>query len=389
MTLFIYDRLIGPNDFCNCSEQINKMLILVEKGTCLRVYGPRNTGKTSLVKNIVAPKWEAIKPKKRIVLYADFYSVSEESDISLALTKAFNSGISSKQGLFDKTGEWMRALKQVKPTWTPDLERPGWGEFSVRTTNASESKIVDFETIIANVNALQIADKFEFLIILDEFQEISSIAKAEGKLRHALQQLSPSIPVIVLGSKYHLLRKIFEKPTAPFYHWGTPVEILPIPVNEYTAYINERFQRIGKSITPTASKMAQELLGRNPEATNRFCDFLADAFAEVIFDETTVKRGLSLFVDLSRSGYAATYAALSTSERSIVRAIARAGNVQEPNAKAFLAEVKLTPGGVSKIIERLLNNSILSRTETAADTKFSYHITDALFAEYVRRFQIL
>lgn len=86
------------------------------------------------------------------------------------------------------------------------------------------------------------AGKFSFLLILDEFQEISNIRQAEAKLRAGLQELGPENPVIILGSKQHMLDKIFNKSKVPFHAWGTTIKLRNIPHEEYFLYMQRRFE---------------------------------------------------------------------------------------------------------------------------------------------------
>lgn len=383
MALFQYDRLIDADQFCNYSQQIIELLAQTEKGACLRVYGPRNTGKTSLIKNIIAKRWENIDDDKRVIIYADLFGIQTSDDLSNELTKAFERGVSAKKGLIDKSRDWMKLLVRVRPTWQPD-PNTGFGQFSFRTDDATGPKVVDYETVITNINALHNSGKFHFFLILDEFQEIANIPRAEGKLRNALQQLSSDIPVAILGSKFHLLQKIFAKPTAPFYNWGQVFEMGHIPFEEYTSYINERLKEVGKQIDKDASISMQNTLARNPEAINRFCDYLADTAPQSTLTVAQISLFMDRFVDVTRSTQAASYAALSESERRVVQVIARRGTVLEISGKSFLDEAKLTSRGSVLVVERLLDRSVLSRTEI--DSSWRYHLTDPFFAMYVKKF---
>ncbi|MBT4289382.1 MAG: hypothetical protein HOD92_18815 [Deltaproteobacteria bacterium] len=56
---------------------------------------------------------------------------------------------------------------------------------------------------------------------MDEFQDIAGIKEAEALFRNSLQNLNFKIPIVILESKQHLLTKIFARPTALFFNWGT------------------------------------------------------------------------------------------------------------------------------------------------------------------------
>jgi len=47
----------------------------IEKGFCVRLYGRRNFGKTSIVKNVIAPAWEALNSTNRVSVHVDLYAV--------------------------------------------------------------------------------------------------------------------------------------------------------------------------------------------------------------------------------------------------------------------------------------------------------------------------
>ena len=134
--------------------------------------------------------------------------------------------------------------------------------------------MVDFQVVLENIGNLQHRKNFEFLIIMDEFQEISKIAKAEAQLRDSLQKLGSDISVVILGSKQHMLANIFNRPKAPFFSWGLTLELKPIPYDEYHEYMANRLRLAGKAINLDVSQKIQNLLNRIPESIHRFCDFL-------------------------------------------------------------------------------------------------------------------
>lgn len=76
---------------------------------------------------------------------------------------------------------WARPVGSLKPVWKPPVDADGLGEFSIRTTQ--DQSVVEFSAVLENINALVTAEKFEFLIIFDEFQEIKIIPRLEAKLQ--------------------------------------------------------------------------------------------------------------------------------------------------------------------------------------------------------------
>ena len=384
MTLFVYDRLIEEAEFCNFEDEKRELLASVEKGACVKVFAPRNFGKTSLVRNIVAKKWEELDSDNRIVVYADFFSARTLEEISAELTKAFNIALTRKKGILAKGAEFFSLLTKVRPVWSPPTDSDSLGEFSIRTTH--DRHVVDLETVLENIDNLSRRGKYSFLVILDEFQEIKNNPRAEAKLREALQKLSPTIPVVVMGSKHHLLQQIFETHNAPFASWGKTFELGRIPTAHYTAYANKKLKTTERYLQEDASEFMQMKLLHIPEAMNRFCDFLSEKVPRGPITKTQILPTLDSFVDASRSVYASLYADFSIHERRVVRALAILGGVTTIAGKDFLAAVNGTSKtGALAIVQKLLDKGFIQRSANHLGQQ-EYLLADPFFRRFIENY---
>lgn len=79
------------------------------------------------------------------------------------------------------------------------------------------------------------ASRAPLLLVLDEFQDVVDVPTAEAVFRGSLQTFPHQAPMVTMGSKKHLLTKMFARPKAPFHNWGEDLEIKPIPYGEYQA----------------------------------------------------------------------------------------------------------------------------------------------------------
>ena len=389
MSLFVFDRLIDASEFCNFKKERESLLRQLNNNQCVKLFAPRNFGKTSLLKNIISTEWQDVNADKRIAIYVEFYSVKSHEDISLKLSIAFNQALSSKKTLGQKLNQIVQNLKFVRPTWKPPTDENSFGEFSLQSN--SGAKYIPFEQLFAQIQNLQIAGTFEFLIIFDEFQEIAHIAKAEAQLRECLQKLSPDIPIVICGSKEHLLQKIFHEPKRPFHNWGSTLELKPILTSEYTEYINGKLSLVNLKINEEASALLQQKLNFIPEQINRVCEFAASQFSGKNFREIKpidIAPLLKKFISDSESVYSRHFAQLSASERAVILAIANAGKIEKTNSKQFLKFIpSLTAASVNRIIIRLLDGSILQRV--AIDNKLHIQLEDPLFALYIQESGLL
>ncbi|OFZ82098.1 MAG: hypothetical protein A2583_12010 [Bdellovibrionales bacterium RIFOXYD1_FULL_53_11] len=57
--IFEYDRIIEEDNFCNFDQEKEFLKKHLDSDDCVKIFGPRNFGKTSLIRNIIAPKGEA------------------------------------------------------------------------------------------------------------------------------------------------------------------------------------------------------------------------------------------------------------------------------------------------------------------------------------------
>lgn len=76
-----------------------------------------------------------------------------------------------------------------------------------------------------------------------------TVEQAEALFCHALERLDLQIPILILGSKQHLLNQIVAKPKAPLFNWRHHVHFGSIDYHEYRKYMDERFDLEGLTIT--------------------------------------------------------------------------------------------------------------------------------------------
>ena len=389
--VFEFDRVLRRENICNLEHELDQLNRICTAGECVKIYGRRNSGKTSLVTRAVAEDWHSgiSGDGRRVIVYVDLYSVRSLDDISREFTKAFNLAMSRERSLWEKGVKWMKALKKVRPIWQPPISsNEGMGSFSL-TTEGGES-VVDFELVIENIAALAEAGNFEFLLILDEFQEVGRVERATAKLRGALQTLPGNLPVVIMGSKYHLLQKIFLEPREPFHNWGHTVEFGPIDYISFHEYMNVRFGKFGKTIDLTTSRFLQDLMDREPEAINRLCSAIAldETLGEVI-SKQIVSSKLGELLESSRSIYSERFAQYTKLERRVLEGFAREGTVRKPTGKGFVRKLQETgASSIQAVIERFLDNGVIYR-EQDDDGKNIFRLSDPLFALYLKQYKVI
>lgn len=374
MKKFAYETVLEPVNICNLITDREKLLNVVKHGDRAVFYGRRNTGKTSLVKSIIMPAFNS--DKKSLAIFVDLMGVKSIENIATRFKYGMEQSLSKigpTQKLIMDIG---KIIKGARPTISLD---PITGIPTISLGLESNDKKSNIHDIFSLMSDYQ--RKNNVLLIIDEFQDISYVNEAEGILRDALQNLPPDLPVIILGSKKHLLSNLFANPAAPFAGWGKYIEISSISTEDYLEYILERFNYFKLNISYDVVKFTQDLLDNIPEPINIICEqVLRDLSCEksVEVKESDIKNALRKTID-NRSGlFEERFLRFSQKERRFLEVLAVSAPVLEPTGKDFLKKVNLSSGGGGPLIKRLESDAIIYKT------KMGYVVSDPLMAHYLK-----
>ncbi|MBW2411731.1 MAG: hypothetical protein JRF72_18195 [Deltaproteobacteria bacterium] len=377
MKRFIFDSILDEENICNLKNERQKLMKGVENGLKLLVYGKRNMGKTSLVKNVIAKSWLRRQPSG-FFMYVDLMGVKELSQISermtIAFTEAYNASFKMKS-VFNNMLKIIRGLK-------PAIELDEKGNPRLSFGIAAGEKIRSFTDILKQLDLIY-ASNIPVLLVLDEFQDIALIDEAEALFRNGLETIDSQIPVLILGSKQHLLNQIFARPKAPFFNWGTHVYFEAIDYQEYWQYMDERFEQEGLRISFDNAVYLQEKMSRNPEAINRLC--FAIIFHDITQGKITkddIDSGLSELVSDRRNEPETYLSRFTASEQKVIINLAKSEPVMHPQSKDFIKSINLTAPGVRKIMLKLEDAAVVYKEDAG------YILADPLLKQHILKFRL-
>ncbi len=189
MKRFIFDSLLNEENICNLESEKRKIAAGVNNGLKLLISGKRNTGKTSLIKNVVAKHWLQKNPSG-FFMYIDLMGVHELGHISERFTIAFSDAYNECFRMKATFQSMLKTIKAIKPI----LELDDTGNPKLSFGINAESKIRSFSEILKQVDLI-FKSNIPVLLVLDEFQDIATINEAEAILRNCLQNFDSQIPV--------------------------------------------------------------------------------------------------------------------------------------------------------------------------------------------------
>ena len=174
MKRFIFDSILDEENICNLEKEKHKIMKGVDHGLKLLVYGKRNRGKTSLVKNVIAKSWLR-RESSGFFMYVDLMGVKQLSQISERMTIAFTEAYNDCFKMKSVFNNMLKIITGIKPSI--ELDEKGYPKLSFGIEGGE--KIRPFTDILKQLDLIY-ASNIPILLVLDEFQDIALIDEAEA-----------------------------------------------------------------------------------------------------------------------------------------------------------------------------------------------------------------
>jgi hypothetical protein len=241
-----------------------------------------------------------------------------------------------------------------------------------------DSKQYSIEFIFNLIN--DIAKKTPTLVVIDEFQDIVNIDGAQSIFRNVFESLA-DIPIILMGSKKHILTRIFSNPEAPLAFWGEDIELPQIDFQDYYAYISDRFNMRKLAISYDDTMYLQKLMCRIPESINILCQQILEDYENKTISIDDINLSLKNVIAGKEARYESYLAYFTPGEERVCIEIAKSNSVKKPQGKEFVAKCKLTHRSIKKIFERFLDHGIIEKIDG------SYRLTDPLLTFFLKTYR--
>lgn len=372
MKTFKFGQLVTREDVCDREEEISRLRKIVKSEGRAIVYGSRRFGKTSLVKNVVMEEFLQGE-KKSLSVYADLFQLDSVEDLSSRLRVGLEQALSRKTKLKTFFSNLQNYLKNFRIEVTAD---PLSGMPAVSLLGEYKKDERSFPDLFAALRNL--SRDYKMLLILDEFQDIQGVEGLESRLRSEIQSLD-NTAVILLGSKKHILQKIFHDESKPFYGFGVDVEIKAIDREYWLPYMRERFSPCKISLDQEAVNEICRLMRDVPNSIQEFCQWIALSDWQGHLDMIAIPTHLAKLIENKLSRYFEKIANLSEKEKRVVIAVARCEPVISLTAAQFLQETRVSATATRATMLRLTDQGMFDITDDG------YVLTDPLFHLFLLR----
>ena len=240
--IFIYGMAADGKWFTDREEDSKRLKTNFSYGINTIIISPRRYGKTSLVRH-VANDFHISGVK---VVMCDIFSCKTQEDFYKIFTKSIIKQTATKWE------EWLDNARHFLSALAPKISigNDPMNDFNI-SFDLSDKQLLDDE-ILNLPNKIAKEKDIKIVVCIDEFQQIAEFQEPlqfQKKLRTYWQLQANRVSYCLFGSKKHLLKDFFSKPSMPFYKFGDVIFLDKISTEQWIPFIRKRFEDTGKQIS--------------------------------------------------------------------------------------------------------------------------------------------
>jgi hypothetical protein len=269
---FHFGPLALDEAFADREAELRELKGDVLNGQHVVIFAPRRYGKSSLV-------WRTMQELVRegvLIAYVNLLLTPTKERLAEKLAAAIYENISSAaERAREKALAPFRGLR-VEPTITID---PGDGSFGFSFAAGRQQADVDatLERLLALPAELGAARQRRVAVVFDEFQEVVMIDPGLPRLMRTIFEQQPEVGHVYLGSRRHMMERIFNDENEPFWRSAKQTELGAIEPAEFREFIRVSFGSTNKGIAGEIADAALQITHGHPYGTQELCYFLWEA----------------------------------------------------------------------------------------------------------------
>jgi hypothetical protein len=372
---FRFGALALDDAFADREAEVAELVADVGNGQDVVVLAPRRYGKSSLV-------WRAVQELAAggvLVAEVDLMTTPSKEKLAERLARSIFDNVAS---VLERAREAalapFRGLR-IQPTVTVN---PVDGSFSFSFAGARRREDVDatLEHLLELPAELGAARARRVALVIDEFQEIVALDPGLPKLLRSVFQRQPEVAHVYLGSRRHVMERIFNDENEPFWRSAKAVELGVIDPERFAPFIAQRFRAAGKEVEPATIDWVLAETGGHPYATQELCYFLwEETPAGSTAAGAEAERALAAVVRSEHAHFSLLWESGSGAQKLVLGALAA-----EQPGRPFAAEYRRVHGlPPATNVQRALRT--LVERELVVGRGGAYSIAEPFLAEWIRR----
>jgi hypothetical protein len=364
---------VGGGSFCNRRKELADLTRAMENGERLFLHSERRMGKTSLVRAVLS----RLPKDDYLAAYVDLWPTDGIESFAAAMAKAIT------EGLATSADRMLRVARDFFGSLSPAITADPHGNpqltFEIARRRAPGPALAE---VLAAPQQIARRRGRRVIIVFDEFQRILEYETdmAERTLRSAIQN-QPEVAYVFLGSRRHIIQRMFLDQARPLYRSGTHYPLGPIDTRHWLAFIRTRFLRSRKQISDVEIHAICERTGGHPFYTQHLCHAvweICEPGARVT--PRTVADAVDLLLDREGYAYTALWESFGLNPRRLLAGLA----ASPPGARVFGSDFIQrqglhSPSTAQRVVKSLMERDVIDRDNG------SFLITDRFFKLWIQR----
>jgi len=374
---FNFGDLALDEGFTDREAELRELGADIRNGQNVVVFAPRRFGKTSLVWRAVQ---ELVREDDLLVAQVDLMRTATKEQFAAKLAQALYEQVSTPlERIRERAGDIFRGLR-IRPVITVDPHDGTLG-FSFASGHAKEDVDATIERLLELPAELAAERRRRVALVLDEFQEVVGLDPGLPALMRAVFQSQPDVSHVYLGSKRSLMLELFSNENEPFWRSAKHIELGPIPIDAFAAFIVERFTTTGKEVPGAVVDAVLEITRGHPYGTQELCYALWETTgtgAAATADD--LDEAMTRVLRSENAYFTHVWDGAPRAQRLLLQALAT-----DPPTAATSHEYRRrhglpAPSTVQRALDTLVAGELVAR-----DGPGTYRIVEPFLAEWIRR----
>ncbi|MBQ0069975.1 MAG: ATP-binding protein [Bacteroidales bacterium] len=241
---------------------------------------------------------------------------------------------------------------------------------NIVTGNIDVAFMPNVDPVVLLEDAMELLERVSsqdnrMIVVLDEFQDVLSIAKGFDKQLRSIMQLQKNVNYIFLGSQESMMEGIFEKKKSPFYHFGQLMRLDRIPYDDFFGYVSER-------LPADVSKEILTFTHCHPYYTQQLAYHVWDMLHYESVEEDLIELTIERMVNLHDLDFERLWTSLTRQERRIMQVMS------EGKVKTLLKDQSVPTSTTFSALKKLVQKGYVIKTT-------EYEIEDPFFGRWIKK----
>jgi len=315
---FRYGQVATGEHFTDRTRELASLVTDASSGQSVVIISPRRFGKTSLA----IRAREELAHRKILVAYADLFRATTRQRLIDELGTALYRGLAGPVERARATAsDFFRAFP-LQPKISAGVDGSPSIEFSPLALPQDQDR--------ALAELLEIPEQMgkgrdrRVVVMLDEFQEVVNLDATLPAVLRSIIQTQQHVAYVFMGSRQHLMTRVFTDRNQPLYRSARTLPLGPIPTAELEPFIRSRFESTGVLIDAAAIERILSITDGHPHDTQELCHFAWELgqTARVMVTAVRVDKALARVVEAEDAHYTTLWESLARAQRPLVQALA-------------------------------------------------------------------